>query len=702
MATIVNPSIPGCLLQYGIDCGDKDVQRNYFVMEQYCCNTSFFGGEAPLGSWVGYLIMLGFGVAFGIFTVGLVYIDWKVLGSKNTSEWFNTAGRTIKTGLTASVIVSQWTWAATLLQSSTVAWKYGVSGPFWYAAGATIQVILFSILAVQVKRRAPTCHTFLEVIEARWGKLAHIVFLIFGLLTNIIVTSMLILGGSSVINALTGINTNLACFLIPLGVILYTLAGGLKATFVASYFNTAVILIALCIFVFLTYATHPDLGSASTVYDKLQTVVKIEPVKDNRDGSYLTMLSLRGLMFGLVNIVGNFGTVFVDQAYWQSAIAATPSASWKGYILGGLCWFAIPFSLATSLGLAADALSLPLTVNEANDGLVPPATATHMMGTGGSVLILIMLFMAVTSTGAAEQIAVSSLFAYDVYRAYINKNASGKQIILISRIVICIYGLLSGVFGIVLNVIPGINLNWVYLFMGVVIGSAVFPVALSVSWGKCSRNAAVGGALIGQVTAVASWLAYGLSIDASSAQAAIDSLGKEEVMLTGNLIAILLSGAICIVWSLIQPDNCDWETTTKMIPLIEEDPNAAIAQDTEEEMQRALKWIITWGFGLSIVLVIVWPLLTLPVPVFTKGYWTFWVVLSILWGLMATIAMVLLPVWESRGAIVGVLTCGKMVVATETPPAGKEEDLVNGKDIEDVADDSVSVPDEAETATAVA
>ena len=45
---------------------------------------------------------------------------------------YSTAGRMIKTGLTASVIVSQWTWAATLLQSSNVAWAYGVSGPFWY------------------------------------------------------------------------------------------------------------------------------------------------------------------------------------------------------------------------------------------------------------------------------------------------------------------------------------------------------------------------------------------------------------------------------------------------------------------------------------------------------------------------------------------------------------------------------------------
>ena len=38
-------------------------------------------------------------------------------------------------------------------QSSNVAYKYGVSGPFWYASGATIQVLLFAILAVEIKRK---------------------------------------------------------------------------------------------------------------------------------------------------------------------------------------------------------------------------------------------------------------------------------------------------------------------------------------------------------------------------------------------------------------------------------------------------------------------------------------------------------------------------------------------------------------------
>ena len=147
------------------------------------------------------------------------------------------------------------TWAATLLQSSNVTYKYGVSGPFWYAAGATIQIVLFGILAIEVKRKAPTAHTVLEIIsapramsrrnllartsmhdmgfvailarrrprrefgscetwgpdtaccaDARWGKAAHIIFFFFCFATNIIVTSMLILGGASVMNALTGMD----------------------------------------------------------------------------------------------------------------------------------------------------------------------------------------------------------------------------------------------------------------------------------------------------------------------------------------------------------------------------------------------------------------------------------------------------------------------------------------------------------------
>lgn len=44
-------------------------------------------------------------------------------GTHITSEHFNTAGRSVKTGLIAAVVCSQWTWAATLLQVRGWGWS---------------------------------------------------------------------------------------------------------------------------------------------------------------------------------------------------------------------------------------------------------------------------------------------------------------------------------------------------------------------------------------------------------------------------------------------------------------------------------------------------------------------------------------------------------------------------------------------------
>lgn len=256
-----------------------------------------------------------------------------------TSEMFSTAGRTVKSGLVASAVVSSWTWAATLLQSSSVAYRYGVSGPFWYAAGASVQIILFATIAIELKRRAPNAHTFLEVIRTRYGSVTHVVYIVFGLVTNILVTSMLLTGGSAVVTFLTGVPTVAACFLLPIGVVLYTLFGGIKATFLTDYVHTCTILIVLLIFAFTTYTTSSDLGSPGKIYDLLVAAAKAHPVDGNLEGSYLTMKSKQGGIFFVINIVGNFGTVFCDNGYYNKAISANPVHVLKGYIMGG--WFQV-------------------------------------------------------------------------------------------------------------------------------------------------------------------------------------------------------------------------------------------------------------------------------------------------------------------------------------------------------------------------
>mmetsp|Transcript_13022 Transcript_13022/g.45173 ORF Transcript_13022/g.45173 Transcript_13022/m.45173 type:complete len:771 (+) Transcript_13022:55-2367(+) len=651
-------------------------------------DTSFFGGDPVLSEGVGYAIVMGFGIFFSLFTSGLVYLDQRYVGTNISSEFFNTAGRSVKTGLTAAVIVSQWTWAATLLQSSNVAFQYGVSGPFWYASGATIQVLLFGILAIEVKRKAYTAHTICEIIDVRWGKWAHMVFLYFCFLTNIIVSSMLVLGGASTVNALTGMDVKIAGFLIPVFVIPYTMAGGLKATFLASYLHTAIIFVVLCIFVFTVYASDETLGSADNVYKHLQAVAASErscftaaapgpngeivfhdgqncgPVTDNRGGSYLTMLSQGGLIFGIINVVGNFGTVFVDQSYWQSAIAAKPSSSTKGYLLGGLVWFTIPFALATAMGLATLALDLPVTQDEADSGLVPPAAAVHFYGKGGAALVTIMLFMAITSTGSAEQIAVSSLVSYDIYRKYINPDATGEDILKWSRVTICAFGIFMGVLSIILEEI-GLTLGFVYLMMGIFIGSAVGPIALVLTWKDANAVGAITGAISGQVLAIIVWLSYTAGEEIDGDPPTVDTLGKNYPMLVANLTAILSSLGIHIILSWCYPQNYDFDNMARGIRMLDDKlPDLDPEELDPKTLLAARRWVTRWGVGFSVFMVIVWPCLSLPAGcgsdsvecgVFSEGYFTLWVTVAVVWGLLATIVIVGLPLYESWDMISSVL-----------------------------------------------
>lgn len=620
--------------------------------------SSFFGGQALLRQSVGYSIILGFGAFFAVFTSFLVWLERRYVGANHSSEWFNTAGRNIKTGLIASVIVSQWTWAATILQSSHVAWEYGVSGPFWYASGATIQVLLFGVIAIEIKRKAPSAHTVCEIVRARWGFAAHMVFLAFCFMTNVIVTAMLLLGGSAVVNALTGVDIYAASFLIPLGVIVYTLAGGLKATFLASYIHSVVVHVVLVIFVYLVYTSSSKLGSPGAVYNKLQALASASrncsepfsqaeqacgPVSGNFGGSYLTMLSSGGFIFGIINIIGNFGTVFVDNGYWVSAIAARPTSTHKGYLLGGLVWFAVPFSLATSLGLGALALDLPLTATEARLGLVPPATATALMGKGGAVLLLTMLFMAVTSAGSSELIAVSSLCTYDIYRTYINPNADGKSILRVSRLVVLLFGCFMGVLAVALNK-AGVSLGWMYLAMGVIIGSAVMPVAFLLLWSKANAKGAIVGTIVGCLAGIITWLSV---TKAEYGRVNLDTTGRNAPMLAGNLVSILLGGAIHAVFSFIEPQNYNWETTKNLTMVEVEKIDLPAEELSDQRLRRARSWIIKWGVGFTVVIVVLWPVLSLPAKVFSSGYFTFWAIIAIVWGTLGSLIIILLPLVES-------------------------------------------------------
>jgi urea-proton symporter len=49
------------------------------------------------------------------------------------------------------------------------------------------------------------------------------------------------------------------------------------------------------------------------MHDLLAAAAAATPVPGNAHGSYMTMRSKNGLIFGVINVIGNFATVFQDQ-----------------------------------------------------------------------------------------------------------------------------------------------------------------------------------------------------------------------------------------------------------------------------------------------------------------------------------------------------------------------------------------------------
>ncbi|OQV20353.1 Urea-proton symporter DUR3 [Hypsibius exemplaris] len=705
--------------------------------------------------WAGLLVFLG--ILVGAISLAQVFmlIRKRVYKDKDSIASAFDGGGSISGGLTASTIVAQWTWAATLLQSSNVASKYGVSGAFWYASGATIQILLFAMLASQLRVRAPGAKTFLRVIHARFGPKTHIVYVVFAFATNLIVTAMLMTGGAAVANALIkNCPVVLASVMVAAIVACHTLIGGMGALFYVSYCCSAIILVVILYFLtqvfYVGSLTHPGMGSMESVYNAI-SCLNTPDKYGNKDHSYNTFFSQSGLIFGIINIVGNFGTVFVDQSYWQIAIASKPRQVVYGYLLGGLVWFAVPFGMATSMGLGYQAMSSQagrplLTDDDAGRGLVPAIVAQELLGTQGAFLVLVVVILAVVSTASAEVMAVTSIIVHDLYQIYFKPfrrdndtnccvlcgKARGRMANPVDKcecisktkckdcyyddvtrtqrkhtvppdfkcaihgdyrrymevmdrlknwcLILCSFALIP--LTILLDVLS-IQLGWLYGSMGVVVGSAVIPISLSVCWTRLTAEGMIAGAVGGCVAALATWLGLAArNPNGLSASTFYQNTGEDFAMLGGNLVAILGGGLICVIVSYMTEPQMDiheiWSFTydidNPLYPWAEmyqtelglTDGNKLDNRPTFQSVYSTFKttsWLaIIVSVSLSIIMVILWPAGMIGGNVFSLSTFTNWINLVTAWTTLAVVFIILAPAVEEVRAAYGAYRTMKMYV----------------------------------------
>ena len=95
----------------------------------------------------------------------------------------------------------------------------------------------------------------------------------------------------------------------------------------------------------------------------------------------------------------------------------------------------------------------------------------------------------------------------------------------------------------------GVSMGWLYLFMGVIIGCGVVPIALCIVWSRANKWGCIFGAIAGFFSGLIAWLVTTSALNGGVIN--VTTTGGDYEMLAGNLASIGVAGIVAVVISLI-------------------------------------------------------------------------------------------------------------------------------------------------------
>ncbi len=645
-----------------------------------------------LNQAAGYGVLIGVGALFAGGMILTTFLLQKYLHENaNSTETFSVANRSVGTFLSASAVYSSWSWSTEFLFVSLMTYNYGVQAGYYYGAGLAIQIAVMSVIGIHAKKRIPTAHTSLEAVQLRYGKAAHLLYLVLSLICNICSCLAMILACASGISIIAGnLHIVASTMLIPFGVLLYTVVGGLKATFLTDFVHTTVLLVVLC-YMNTAVLTSDQVGGIDGLYDKIIEVSKTKFIEGNYDGSILTGKSKGSVIFGLVLTAGNFGLTVMDSSFWQKTFSASPRATVPAYLLTAFLIFSNVWPISAIIGGSLHFLesdpSFPtyprkMTQYEIDSGFVLPYVLKAILGNGGVGALLLILYLAVTSTVSAQMVSVSSIVSFDIYKKYIHPNAQNKSMINVSHITCVVFGLGIAGFSIMLHYV-GVNMTWFGYFIPMAICPGVIPLIFTVTWDRQTFWAAFISPIVGFAAGLAVWISTAYHFYGS---VTIESTGGQLPALYGSLTALLLPGTLSIIISFIKPEKFDWEKLKQVNLLVDGDSSSEVEIDNDtptipkekqdgvevnfesdetsslEQQQQSQAasqltvkemdfWIkISTGSVIFILLVtwVIWPMSVYRDWVFTASYFKGYVTVALIWLYTTLIVIGLVPFYTGR------------------------------------------------------
>ena len=398
----------------------------------------------------------------------------------------------------------------------------------WLAIGLTIGAFLNYVLV------APRLRVYSEVaqnsitipvfFENRFKDRSHVLKLISSIIILVfftLYTSSGMVAGGTLFQSAFGLDYSVGLWVTSLVVILYTFLGGFLAVSLTDFVQGTIMVFALII---VPIVVIMEIGSINETLH----YIKLDDVKNL---SWFEGLNTIGILSLVAWGLGYFGQPHILVRF----MAIEHVKDLKSARTVGIIWMIFCVGGAMLVGLVGIAY-----VTKFNQTIDDPETIFilfsrilfHPLIAG---FLLSAILAAVMSTISSQLLVTSSSMTEDFYHSFLNKKASEKILLRVSRISVLIVAVIAMILALnpkdsILNLVGD---AWAGF------GSAFGPIMiLSLLWRKCSRIGAIAGILSGGLI-VLMWII-------------LDHPYKEVYAM---IPAFLISFGMIILFSILFPDK---------------------------------------------------------------------------------------------------------------------------------------------------
>ena len=454
-----------------------------------------------------------------ISTYGIWIYRKKNSGTANTKDFFLAEGQLTWWAIGASLIASNIS-AEQFIGMSGNGFRLGlaISVYEWLAAVSLVVVAIF-FMPVYLKNKIYTMPQFLKT---RYNETVAMIMAIFWLFLYIFVnlTSILYLGAIA-INNLTG-GTHFHLIMIGLAVFaLFITLGGMKVIGYTDVFQVLVLTVGglVTTYIALTVVseqfgmgknmiagfTHlmeaaPD--HFKMIFDKPGPGATQKEIEDYSSLPGMAMM-VAGIWIAHLNYWG------CNQYITQRALGADLKTARTGILFAAFLKLMMPI-LVVIPGIAAYVLyqNGGLQTQMMTGGVLNQDNAysavVGFLPVGLKGLSMAALTAAIVASLAGKANSISTIYSLDIYKKYINKDATDKKIVMTGRVII----LLSLLIAIVINWKDTLGIGgkggfeFIQKYTGY-ISPAIFPVfLLGFFWKKATSKAAITGIFLGVVLSI--------------------------------------------------------------------------------------------------------------------------------------------------------------------------------------------------------